>query len=272
MTLSAPDMMTVRRSALDAIADLPPAAVPRRPFEDIQVDVNDHLSPTDAGTDAVPASLARAVADRLVRHHDRVGPGAAVVTGLASRFGLGTARVFHEALFREVWEEFRSRTGRPGPEGRYRFKTTVTSDGAIPLELYGSNWSFKRPHIDRDTLVFSHLYGPLSGFSGGGLLLVDVRVYMHRHGLRFKDVFEWSDEPTEGSKPVLRHAHLDAALDECAVDLGAMGPDEILFVNNSPDAGILHGVTDVIPADRGDFVRTFHRCSVKESERGGEDA
>lgn len=262
MTSAAADMMTQRRSALDGMADLPESLVAAQPLADMRIDVGEYFS-AGGGTE-IPDRLVLAVSDVLLRDGDHVGAGAAVVSGLSQRFDIEGARAFHEVLFRRVWEDVRARSSRTGSAVHYRIKTNVTADGAIPLELYGSNWSFKQLHMDRDALLFSHLYGPVAGFTGGSLLLVDVRTYLQRHSLRFKEVFEWSDEPTAGSKPVLRLDHQDAAVAECGIDLGVIGPDEILFVNNFPEAGILHGVAPVVVADRTTYVREFHRCSVKD--------
>jgi hypothetical protein len=114
-------------------------------------------------------------------------------------------------------------------------------------------------------LLFSHLYGPVGGFDGGAVLLVDARAYMRRHALAFTDLFEWSDEPTPGSKPVLRPEHHHAAVAEYGIDLDVIDIDTILFVNNAPAAGILHGTTPVVITDEASYVRQFHRCSVKDS-------
>lgn len=261
MTTRMSDMMTARRTALDAMADLPEPAAARRPFAGVRVRLADHLPPR--GTGAIPPGLVTAVADRLVRDDGTHGPGAAVLTGLSRSFDLPAARAFHEALFGRVWDEVNRRSGPESPGDHYRIKVNVTSDGAIPLELYGSRWSFKQLHMDRDALLFSHLYGPAAGFGGGTLRLVDIRTYMRRHALRFDDLFAWSQEPTPGSKPVLRAEHEEQALAECGIDLGRPGPDEIVYVNNFPGAGVLHGFTPVVPEDRHGFVREFHRCSVK---------
>lgn len=102
------------------------------------------------------------------------------------------------------------------------------------------------------------------GFTGGALLLVDILPYMHRRALSFDDVFEWSQEATEGSKPVLRARHRLDALAECGIEIGAPGPGEIIFVNNSPGAGVLHGVKPVTVADPATFRREYHRCTVKD--------
>ncbi|MDF9811458.1 hypothetical protein [Streptomyces sp. SPB162] len=239
--------------------------VPRRPFSGIHVALSEH--PPLSGPSVAPATLVQEVADRLVQAQGMPSQGAAVVVGLSQYFSLNDARMFHETLFRAVWGEVQHRCSHAeetGPVKQYRIKTNITSDGAIPPELYGSTWSFKQLHIDRDALFFSHLYGPASGFSGGELLLLDIRVYMLRHALRFSDVFTWSDEPTEGSKPVLRSEHQDAAMAESGINLGALGADDVLFVNNSPHAGILHGVMPVVIKEPDRFVREFHRCSVKE--------
>jgi hypothetical protein len=253
-------MMALRRSELNAAPG--PAHGERAPFAGVRVDAAGH-GLSASRPEAVPASLARVVAARLDRAGGG-GPGAAVVTGLSRVFALAAARTFHEALFRAVWPAFAGRTGVTGAPADYRVKTGVIADGAIPVERYGSTWSFKDLHIDRDAMLFSHLYGPVSGFTGGALLLVDIVPYMRRQALSFDDVFEWSDEATAGSKPVLRARHYAGALAECGAEIGAPGPDEIVFINNTPGAGILHGVTPVSVTDPATFRREYHRCTVKD--------
>lgn len=249
-------MMTLRRDALDGLATAPPP--PHAPFAGLRLDLREYAGP-GARPDDVPPALAAAVAQRLTRTGERIGPGAAVVTGLSEYFGIEDARRFHEALFRAVWDVFAADT----QTREFRIKTGTISDGAIPIELYNSAWSFKDLHIDREVLLFSHVYGPVRGFAGGSLHLVDIRPYLSARGLGFDDLFEWSDE-SGGSKPVLRAEHREPALAECGVEVGALGPDEIVFVNNLPDAGILHGVTPVVVTDPDGFHREYHRCSVKD--------
>ncbi|MFC0436896.1 hypothetical protein [Kutzneria buriramensis] len=251
----ATDMMVLRREGLDRCAVAPLAV--DGPFADMTV----RLAPDDVPGRELPR-LAAAVARRLSRPDHRVGPGAVLVTGLAAHFRPAAAREFHEDLFRAVWTEFRA--GIPGGDREFRIKTGTVADGAIPEELYGSRWSFKDLHVDREVLLFSHLYGPVAGFAGGELLLVDVRPYLRGRGLGFADAFTWSSESTEGSKPVLRPEHCRSAVAECGVDVGPLGPDAIVFVNNMPDAGILHGVRPVEVTDAAAFRREYHRCSVKE--------
>lgn len=254
------DIMTIRRTAL---GELTHARPPRRaPFAGLRLDL-DRFAPGSPDPADPPASLAAAVRTLLARGGENAGPGAVVVSGLARHFSGPAARVFHEALFRAVWDGFR-RDLDPDGTARFRMKTGTIADGEIPVQLYGSSWSFKRLHIDREALLFSHLYGPVQGFTGGRVLLVDIHHYMSRRSLGFADVFEWSDEPTEGSKPVLREEHATAALAECGVDIGPIGPDAVLFVNNTPGAGILHGVTPVSVTDPASYRREYHRCSVKE--------
>ncbi|GGO84874.1 pyruvate kinase [Wenjunlia tyrosinilytica] len=256
------DMMMKRRSALDRMAAPSGAHPAPRPFAGIDVSLAEHS--VDYESAKMPRTLIHSIAELLIRDGKSSGPGAARVIDLPRQPGLGKAHTFHEALFREVWAEFMTRSSDVDRAICCRIKTKTLTDGAIPPELYGSNWSFKKLHIDREALLFSHLYGPVSGFTGGALHLVDIRSYMHRHKLRFDDVFEWSAEPTPGSKPVLSARHQDAALAECGIDLGAPGPDQVIFVNNMPGAGILHGVTPVVVADPDNFIREYHRCSVKE--------
>lgn len=258
--------MVARRSALDAMADLPVNTSSGPPFSRIRIDLDYYVAGHDSSLKS-PA-LARAVTERLIRDDITAGGGAAVVSGLANHFDIPRARVFHESLFRQVWQEMSHRAGYIYEDGSYPIKTKIVSDGAIRPELYGSAWSFKQLHIDRDALLFSHLYGPISGFTGGELVLVDVRAYMQSQRLRFKDAFLWSDEPTDGSKPVLRQEHVDAALEGFGINLGTVGPNELIFVNNAPEAGILHGVFPLSVTDQSSFVRQFHRCSVKDSRNG----
>lgn len=238
-------MMVARRTAIDAMAGMPAVGS----FDDIRLDIGD---------DPRGHETVQRLADVLVRD------GAALLTGLSRHFDLDAARLYHEELFGKVWQLVRHRCGATGPDGRYRVKVNTTSDGAIPLELYGSQWSFKQLHMDRDALLFSHLYGPVHGFGGGSLLLADAHAYLYRHRLQFADVFTWSEEATPGSKPVVRAEHENALLAECGVDVGGLDADTIIFVNNFPEAGVVHGVTPVVVEDRATFVREYHRCSVKE--------
>ncbi|MGW2226110.1 hypothetical protein [Streptomyces formicae] len=261
------DVMEARRAAFDRMADASGAPPPGEPFARLRVDARAHV-PEDAGqdeADAVPSALVRAVTDRLARDGGFAGPGAALVTGLPTAGNVERARHEHERLFRAVWADFLARTGQRDPAAAYAIKTKTTTDGVIPPELYGSNWSFKRPHADRDAWLFSHRYGPVAGCVGGAPVLLDVRRYLRRHGLRFADAFEWSREPTPGSKPVLRAEHHEAAMAECGVVLEGVGLDAVLFVNNLPDAGVLHGATPVRVTDQDGFVREYHRCSVKDA-------
>jgi hypothetical protein len=266
MVSSAVDMMAMRRAALDEMADLPQPPPGRSPFAAIRVDAGRYL---DGGNpDRVPTGLVTEVVDRLLR--DGAADGAALVSGLARVFDLPAIRRFHEALFRAVWNAVEPVAGAEVPGSGYRLKTNVTADGAIPLELYGSRWSFKQLHMDRDALLFSHCYGPVVGFDGGALLLADIRMYMSRHRLRFADLFDWSEEPTPGSKPVLRAEHEDCVMAECGTEVAGLGPDQILFINNLPSAGILHGVTPVVVRDQTNYLREFHRCSVRRERKAGE--
>jgi hypothetical protein len=254
-------MMALRRAKLSLLGAQPARTV--RPFADLRVSLDDYEMKPGEGH-AVPEGLAEAVANRLARGDTSSGPGAAIVSGVSKHFDVPAARNFHEALFRDVWQAFR-KLDLEDPAAGYRVKTGVITDGAIPIELYGSAWSFKKLHIDREVLLFSHHYGPVAGFTGGNLLLVDIQPYMSSRSLTFDDVFEWSEEATQGSKPVLREHLSEDVFAEGGIDCGAIGPDEIVFLNNMPGAGILHGVTPVSVNDRETFVREYHRCTVKES-------
>lgn len=143
-----------------------------------------------------------AVVGRLLRHGEPLGSGAAVLSNLIRFFTFEETPDFHVALFRAVWAAFSLSTGIAAEPGSFRFKTGIIGDGSIPEERYGTSWRFKSLHIDRDAPLFSHLHGPVDGFSGGELLLVDV--VMRLRSLGISDVFESSQEPTGGGEQVLR--------------------------------------------------------------------
>jgi hypothetical protein len=251
-------MMWRRREAINGFATLPKALTAATGFADVELDATDALAVEDR-----PA-LVRAICDRLVR--DKAGtPGAVLVSGLGRRFGadLAAARAFHVQLFDTVWQEFRRRCPELDDGRAYECKSRVLSDGRIPEADFGSRWSFKKLHADRSAELFSHMYGPNSGFSGGEVLLVDARAFVARLGVGFDDAFEWSDE-AGGSKPVLRERYADEAVETCGRNLGQLTEDSILFINNQPSAGVLHGATGVVVADEAEFVRQYHRCSASE--------
>lgn len=249
------DLSSARRSALDRMADLPNADVTVPPFTGSKIDA--------AGASTLSDDMVRQISRTLVREPPEVGPGAVLLTGLVWNVDDMDARLRHEELFLRVWADFRHRSGCVDGDDAVKIKMKIIRDGAIPMELYGSSWSFKRLHADRDALLFSHRYGPMAGFSGGELLLADARMFLRSHKLRFNDIFEWSDEPTAGSKPVLRAEYQDAMIAECGINLGVIGANEVLFVNNLPEAGILHGVRPVEVIDSRTFVREYHRVSVR---------
>lgn len=257
-------IMETRRIGLNRMAALPGPQPARRPFADMRVDIRQHAVEPKSN---VPRSLVGAIAGRLVRDCDRESSGSVLVTGLSSVFDLQAVQGFHQALFQAVWADFSLQSREVSEYSDHRLKPAVTTDGKIPVADYGSNWSYKELHADREALLFSQLYGPVAGFTGGALLLVDVRAYMRMHHLKFDEIFTWSDEPTPGSKPTLRVDYRDGALSECGTNLGVLGPDEILFVNNCPSAGILHGVTPVVVTDPARFVRIFARWSASGSLR-----
>jgi hypothetical protein len=252
------DMAEARRSALDQAVGSEPAGS-AKPFTNINVEV-----PAKFAARCEDANrLALAVVDRLRR--DTGAAGVALVHGLARSLSIAAARDFHEKLFAQVWAHLRSYLPDVEPGVHYQTKAGVTTDGAIPVELYGSSWSFKSLHMDRDALVFSHLYGPVSGFAGGELILVDALAFMQRRHLSFEEAFQWSDEEEVNRKPVLRAQFVEEALATCGANLGVLDADSILFINNAPSSGILHGVTPVRAIGKEHFVREFHRCSVKDA-------
>jgi hypothetical protein len=248
-------MMQRRRQAIDQFARLPSEFASTGVFDDIEVPAADALLAGEL------APVVTAVCNRLTRSSPS-RPGAALVTGFGAAGGdaVTAQRVAHRRLFTQVWDAFRRR-GTLTED--YEIKTKLLSDGCIPEADYGSRWTFKPLHSDRSADLFSHLYGPSTGFSGGEVLLVDIRAFLLTHGLDFDTAFEWSEEKGE-SKPVLRDCFTQEAITRWGRNLGQLTPDCVLFVNNQPDSGVLHGATPVHVLDEQAFVRQYHRCSVSE--------
>lgn len=253
-----PAMMAARKAAFDGQARPHPFDHARFAAQDVRIAAGDC---TGSGR----AALAEMIADRLATHPDGVGAGYCLLNGLAALMPVEAAREFSVCLFTAVWARYRARSRRIAGERDFYDIETLTRDGAIPTELFGSRWSYKPPHADRNGVLFAHVYGPSAGFGGGDVLLIDALAYAKDSGLAFDDVMTWSDEP-ETQKPVLRPEHVEPALSTHGRRFGQLSPDSILFVNNGPE-GLLHGATDLEITDEGLFTRFLHRIVVRERDR-----
>jgi hypothetical protein len=248
------EMMTARREALDAARET--ASPMRVPTDDV-LRVADYRSP-DA------PQLAEDIADRLDRaRYGTARPGYALVSGLSAGRTLSDIRALNEQIFRAVWRIYFERSDVLPRSRDFRAATTLTADGSIPLALFGSAWSYKAPHADRNAILFSHVYGPARGFEGGDILIIDALSYLADKNLSFEDAFTWSEEADE-QKVVLRKEHVECATREHGRNLGRLTADCLLFVDNTPGAGILHGASPVRVVDEDRFVREIHRCTVRE--------
>lgn len=216
----------------------------------------------DSGADR--ASLIDAAVDHLAIHPDGSGIGYFLIEGASQGRTVEQVRRFSFDLFCEVWERFRLRSHRFAPERNFFCAQTLTEDGKIPEDMYGSRWSFKSPHADRNGILFAHVYGPTVGYEGGDVFLLDAIAYVRDSGFDFEDALTWSDEPVE-QKPVLRKEHVSKAIDRYGRRLGRMDHDKILLVNNTPE-GLFHGATEVMVKDGAGFSRVLHRSVVRERE------
>jgi hypothetical protein len=259
MTMTFPrpgaEMMAARREALDSARE---HARPTEAADNATIRVSNYPSP-------VGAQIVEDIADRLDRtHFGRTRPGYAVISGLRTGRTLGEVRALNERLFEAVWSTYFARSDVLPKDRDFRTATTLTTDGSIPLDLFGSAWSYKTPHADRNAILFSHVYGPAKGFEGGDILIVDALSYLADNDLDFDDAFTWSNEPGE-QKVVLREEHVDRAVRDHGRNLGRLTSDCVLFVNNEPASGILHGASPVRVTDQGRFVREIHRCTAREA-------
>jgi hypothetical protein len=211
-----------------------------------------------------PSALADLIADHLATPPYGEGIGYFLLEGASAGRTVEQVRELSYRLLGEVWERFRGRcVNLQGDNGRtFDCAQTLTKDGSVPIELFGSRWSFKPPHADRNGVIFAHVYGPTRGFTNGEVLLVDALSYAFASSLTFDEVIAWSDEPRE-QKPVLRAAHVDAAVARYGRNLGVMDEDKILFVNNTPN-GLFHGATEPDASDGVEFLRMYHRTVIRE--------
>lgn len=250
-------MMAARKAAFDRRARLGPFDHSRFVAQNVHITAEDRCGPGRA-------ALVEKIVNCLATHPDGVGTGYCLVVGLAALMPVEAARKFSSALFADVWARFRWHSNRIANSRDFFYIETLTRDGAIPTELFGSRWSFKPPHADRNGVLFAHVYGPCTGFGGGDVLLIDALAYTKDLGLTFDDVMTWSDD-SGTQKPVLRPEHVEPALSSHGRRFGQLGPDSILLVNNGPE-GLLHGATDLEIADGQHFVRSIHRVVVRERD------
>jgi hypothetical protein len=212
----------------------------------------------------VTVGLVSRLAGLLDRYRGEGGPGIALVCSPPGP--LAATRQFSMEIMTALRVSGLLEMGKQAGPGT-RMAETVTADGAIPLELFGSAWTFKPPHMDRESLYFSHVYGPTRGFSGGEVILIDALAFAAARSLRFDQAFDWSDEP-EVQKPVLRREHIASAVAEFGVNLGRLPDHDILIVNNTPDGGILHGAIELRDIGSG-FAREIHRVAIRPGPPAG---
>lgn len=211
-----------------------------------------------------PDTLIDSIVDRLATPLDGTGAGYCLIEGLATLMTVESARRFSFELFNVVWARYRARCMRIADGRAFHQIETLTDDGRVSEELYGSRWTFKPPHADRNGVLFAHVYGPNAGFSGGEVLLVDALAFARDRGIGFEETITWSDG-SGPRKPVLRAEHVQHALDGYGRRFGQLSPDAILFVNNGPE-GLLHGATDLHIVDEHRFSRPLHRVVVREGD------
>lgn len=220
-----------------------------------------HFQPSD-NTGHGRAALIDLAVDYLATYPDGNGIGYFLVEGASHDRSTEQVRSLSFELLGAIWERFRSRSRRFPPGRDFFCAQTLTEDGKIPIHLYGSRWSFKPPHADRNGILCAHVYGPTAGYEGGDVFLVDAIAYVRDSGLLFDEALTWSDEPLE-QKPVLRSEHVDAAMRMYGRRFGRMNHDRILFFNNMPE-GLFHGATELHVVDTTGFSRVLHRSVVRE--------
>jgi hypothetical protein len=250
-------MMTAREAAFDGQAR--PAPFDRQLFRSQAVEVTaDDLRKghRDPLVDHIVASISIGP--------EGAGIGYCLLRGFASLLPIEATRAMSAELLGEVWAQFRARSTRIADSREFFTAESLTRDGEIPIELFGSRWTFKPPHADRNGVIFAHVYGPATGFEGGDVLLIDALAYAQSRKLGFDDVCVWSDDAGP-QKPVLRADHVPRALADFGRRLSGLGPDEILFVNNAPE-GIFHGATEIEPLRGADVSRVLHRCVARERD------
>jgi len=249
-------MMTARKVAFES-------SLERRFDRQLFATQTYHFRPGDEAGPTRAALIDLAV-DHLATYPDGDGLGYFLVEGVSRGRTVEQVRDLSFALLGAIWERFRSRSRRFAPGRDFFCAQTLTEDGNIPIHLYGSRWSFKPPHADRNGILCAHVYGPAVGYEGGDVFLVDAIAYVRNSGLRFDEALTWSDEPLE-QKPVLRPEHVDAAMRGYGRRFGRMDHDQILFFNNTPE-GLFHGATELDVVDATGFSRVLHRSVVRERE------
>lgn len=247
-------MMAARKKAFEAPA-------PRNYDRDLFAAQVYRLRASDVAGPGLIALADQAV-DHLATYPDGDGIGYFLIEGASQGRTVEQVRHLSWELFNAVWKRFRSRSRRFAPDREFYCAQTLTEDGSIPVNLFGSRWSFKPPHADRNGVLFAHVYGPTVGYEGGDVFVLDALAYALEAGLKFREAITWSDEPSE-QKPVLRPEHVSTAVDLYGRRFGRMNHDQILLINNSPE-GLFHGATEVAVIEPTTYSRVLHRCVVRE--------
>lgn len=207
--------------------------------------------------------LVRSTIRRL--HRDDGGRGWVEVRWSLSGTSVEACRALQVALVRAVWADMLTRGMTPhGPQG-VRLNTFEANDGRLPKEIVGDTRTFKRLHFDPYSIVFGHLYEPMTNLVGGGVALVDVRGYLERRGLRLADAFCPLHLPGHNGRLVARDEHRARMLAEHAehVDPPAAGQLVLLLVRNDPTAGVAHEVAETYAVDpAAPVARRFFRASI----------
>lgn len=237
----------------------------RLPFDRVRF-LGQDVTPSGDG-DCGFTQLVDGILDRVSTPPDGVGPGYCLVYGLSKVMAAESVRQFSVQLFEIVWDQFRSQSSRISDDRVFYLIETLTNDGQVDPHDYGSSWTFKPPHADRNGVLFAHVYGPNSGYRGGAVLLVDALSYAKESGLTFDEVMTLSKD-SGPQKPVLRAEHVAPAVAGYGRSFGRLSPDAILFVNNGPE-GLLHGATELEIRSERDFRRPLHRVVVRERDDTG---
>lgn len=240
-------------------------ASPPRPIQfDLEAFLRQDVRPTRAECDGLPTPFIDDIVSRLATPPDGAGAGYCLVTGLSEWMSVESVRSFSALLFDAVWTRYRARCARINSARDFYFVETLTNDGEVDADAYGSAWTFKPPHSDRNGLVFAHVYGPHCGFTGGDVLVVDALAFALGHGMDFSGTMKWSDDAGP-QKPVLQPDHVASAVARYGRTFGPLSPDAILLVNNGPE-GLLHGATELVIANWTEFSRPIHRIVVRERD------
>ena len=136
----------------------------------------------------------------------------------------------------------------------------IGQDGNLHNEDTQGKWTLKSPHFDRNALMVLHRYEPTENLEDGNLQVMDLRQFLQDHP------DEQLSDMLNPDKTIKKTYWEKLEPYKLTLDTNSR-QHQIVFLNNSPQNGIAHGVTPLKITDGAKpFKRIFERFTITPFE------